>query len=227
MIDFQAAIFDLDGTLLDSMDVWEQIDVEFLAKRGLAVPDGYINAICARSFKEAAEYTIKLFGFSEEPAAIISEWNAMALDKYSHAVRTKPYVKEYLTQLKAHGIKLAVATGLPPVLYKPALRNNGIFDLFDALCSSEDVSRGKEFPDLFLYAAEKIQVAPKDCIVFEDIFPAVRSARLAGMKVYGVYDKYSELYWEDISKIAEGCLYDFQYAPMPVAKGGVERQVFK
>ncbi len=220
MIDFQAAIFDLDGTLLDSMGIWEEIDVEFLAKRELPVPDDYINEICARSFQEAAEYTIKLFGLSEEPAAIIDEWNAMALYKYSHTVGMKQYAGEYLRQLKAWGTKLAVATSLPPVLYIPALQNNRILDLFDVLCSSEDVTRGKQFPDLFLYAAEKMKVAPENCIVFEDILPAVCSARQAGMKVYGVYDKYSEMYWKDILKIADGCLYDFQSAPMPANKTG-------
>ncbi|MEG6521591.1 HAD family hydrolase [Desulfotomaculum sp. 1211_IL3151] len=216
MIDFQAAIFDLDGTLLDSMGVWEDIDVEFLAKRELSVPDDYINEICALSFQEAAEYTIKLFGLSEEPAAIINEWNDMALSKYSHTVRMKQYAGEYLSKLKARGTKLAVATGLPPVLYIPALRNNGILDLFDVLCSTEEVARGKEFPDIFLYAAERMKVAPENCIVFEDIFPAVCSARQAGMKVYGVYDKSSAAYWESILKTADGVLYDFQFAPIPV-----------
>lgn len=215
MIDFQAAIFDLDGTLLDSMAVWEEIDVEFLAKRGLAVPADYYNEICARSFQAAAEYTIKLFGLKEEPAAIINEWNALALDKYSHTVRLKQYAGEYLSQLKACGTKLAIATSLPPVLYIPALRNNRILDFFDVLCSTEDVTRGKEFPDLFLYAADKMNVAPENCIVFEDIFPAVCSAQQAGMKVYGVYDKSSASDWERIFKKADGVLYDFQFAPLP------------
>ncbi len=70
----------------------------------------------------------------------------------------KQYTEGYLRQLKVHGTKIAVVTNLPPILYIPALRNNRILNLFDVLCSSEDVTRGNEFPDLFLYAAKKMEV---------------------------------------------------------------------
>ena len=76
---FQAAIFDLDGTLLNSMDIWEKIDIEFLAKRGFTAPPNYVTEICARSFEEAAEYTIELFGLTDSVEDIIKEWNCMAL----------------------------------------------------------------------------------------------------------------------------------------------------
>lgn len=77
-MNFCAAVFDLDGTLLDSMDVWENIVIAFLKKRGLSVPDGYVTQICARSFIKAAEYTIDLFHLPESVDAIIHEWNEMA-----------------------------------------------------------------------------------------------------------------------------------------------------
>lgn len=74
-MDFNAAIFDLDGTILDSMDVWEHIDIQFLKKRKLPVPENYVTEICARSFEEAAQYTIDLFGLQETVEGIIEEWN--------------------------------------------------------------------------------------------------------------------------------------------------------
>ena len=112
-------LFDLDGTILDSMDVWEHIDIQFLKKRTLPVPANYVTEICARSFEEAAQYTIDLFGLQETVEGIIEEWNNMAVEEYSNHVGLLPYALDYLLALKEHGIKLAVATGLPEKLYIP------------------------------------------------------------------------------------------------------------
>lgn len=214
-MNFRAVVFDLDGTLLDSMDVWENIDIAFLKKRGLPVPSGYVTEICARSFIEAAEYTINLFHLSESVDAIIHEWNEMAAYEYAHNVTLSPFAADYLRQLKHAGVKLAVATGLPQTLYEPCLKKNGIYEMFDVLCSTDDMARGKEFPDIFVHCADQLGVAPEQCLVFEDVLPAVRSAKQAGMTVYGVYDKYSEHNMEEIKKIADGYLFDFCFAPIP------------
>ena len=214
-MDFQAALFDLDGTLLNSMDVWDKINSQFLSKRGLPVPPNYVTEICARSFEEAAQYTIELFSLSESVDAIIKEWNHMAAYEYENNVGLMPYTLEYLTKLREAHVKLAVATGLPEELYKPCLLHNGIYERFDALCSTEQVERGKEYPDIFLFAADVLQVAPSKCIVFEDVLPAVKSAKQAGMIVYGVYDKYSAHHQTEITALANGYLLDFQRAPLP------------
>lgn len=142
----------------------------------------------------------------------------MAIHEYSCNVQLKLYAKEYLLKLKSLGVKLAIATELPSVLYTPALQSNGILQLFDTICSTDEVKRGKEYPDVFLLAAERLGVSSKDCIVFEDVAPAVKSSKNAGMKVYGVYDKYCEMYRTDIINIADGYLYDFYNAPMPQKK---------
>lgn len=157
---FEAAIFDLDGTLLNSMDVWEQIDIMFLRKRSLPVPSNYVTEICARSFEEAAQYTIDLFGLCETVDNIIREWNDMAAYEYAHKVKLLPYALDYLIRLKSHGIKLAVATGLPKELFLPCLKNNSALGFFDVLCSTDEVLRGKEFPDIFEFAAKRLQTIP-------------------------------------------------------------------
>lgn len=214
-MNFQAAIFDLDGTLLNSMDVWEQIDIDFLKKRNLTAPENYVAEICARSFEEAAQYTIDLFGLNESIPAIVEEWNCMAISKYRNDVGLTPYALNYLLRLKAENIKLAIATGLPEELYLPCLQSNGIYDLFDVICSTEQVPYGKERPDVFLLAAKKLGISPQKCIVFEDVLPAVKSAKQAGMIVYGVYDKYSAHHQSEIMAIADGYLLDFRDAPLP------------
>lgn len=211
----KAYIFDLDGTLLDSMGVWEQIDMDFLTKRGLEVPPDYINTICSRSFPEAAQYTIDRFGLSESVDDLLREWNSMAIYAYGHTVPLKPNAKKYLSALKRQGAKLGIATSLPAALYEPALRNHGIMGLFDVICSTDEVSFGKIKPDVFLFAASKLGIDPKECVVFEDILQAIKSAKLAGMMVYGVYDESSREHWPLIQQIADGVLYDFNDAPLP------------
>lgn len=214
-MEFEAAIFDLDGTLLDSMDVWERIDVAFLQKRGLSVPDDYPAKICALSFEEAAQYTIQRFGLSETAADLIDEWNAMAAHEYACNVTLLPGALDYLLRLKACKIKLAVATGLPKELFLPCLENNGVLDLFDVLCSTDEVMRGKEFPDVFELAAKRLQTAPEKCIVFDDVLPAVKSAKQAKMMACGVYDKYSARHRTKIERIADRYILDFRTAPVP------------
>lgn len=211
----KAYIFDLDGTLLDSMKVWEQIDVDFLAKRGFAVPPGYMEEISASSFPEAAACTIRRFGLSDSVEELLREWNDMAVHAYGHTVGLKPFAREYLAKLKACGAKLGIATSLPAELYEPALQNHGIREWFDAICSVEEGTRGKESPDIFLLAAERLGVEPAGCVVFEDVLEAVRSAKAAGMTVYGVYDESSRANWEEIGKTADGVLCSFADAPLP------------
>ncbi len=211
----KAYIFDLDGTLLDSLWIWDQIDVDFLKKRGIEVPPDYIDAIYSMSFPESAEYTISRFGLPDKADDLMREWNDMAAYAYGNTIPLKPYAREYLHALKEKGVKLGVATSLPVVLYEPALKNNGLYELFDVICSSDEAACGKTKPDIFLLAARKLGVDPRDCIVFEDNPQAMQSAKQAGMTVYGIYDETSKEQWQMITRIADGTLYDFKDAPLP------------
>jgi len=215
---YKAYIFDLDGTLLDSMGVWGQIDVDFLAKRGIEFPSDYKDAISSMTFHETAAYTIKRFALSDTIDGLMREWNDMAAYTYGHTVRMKPYAKEYLITLRERGVKLAVATSLSPELCDPVLRNNGIDTMFHAICNTDEAGYGKSRPDVFLLAAQKIGVLPGDCLVFEDILAAVKSAKNAGMGVCAVYDKTSHNDWEEIKKTADYAIDDFRDAPLPRTK---------
>lgn len=214
-MDFDAAIFDLDGTLLNSMDLWEQIDLLFLQKRSLLAPENYITEICALRFEEAAKYTIDLFGLSDSVGDIIDEWDQMAVYEYANRITLLPYARQYLLALKEQGVKLAVATGLPERLYLPCLENNSIRGLFDALCSADEVKRGKEYPDIFALAAQRIKVKPQRCIVFDDVLPAIKSAKKIEMLACGVYDKYSAHLRPEIERIADLYVENFRSAPLP------------
>ncbi|HBT94699.1 MAG TPA: HAD family hydrolase [Coriobacteriia bacterium] len=211
----QAAIFDLDGTLLDSMHIWADVDAEFLAKRGIVVPDDYTEIITPMSLDETAVYTIARFGLEEGVDDLKREWNRMVEVAYTHDVGLKPYAREYLLSLKEHGMKLAVATSLPRSLYEPALANNGLLHLFDALCSTDEVGVGKRRPDVFLLAAERLATAASSCVVYEDLLEAIISARQAGMTTYAVYDESSKAGWQKMVEIADGTIYNFKDAAIP------------
>ena len=209
MIDFKGAIFDLDGTLLDSMWVWEHVDRSFLGRRGIAVPDDYIEIISPIGFYKAADYTIKRFNLKDSPQDLMDEWNELALDAYSNKVTLKPGAYEYLTSLKKRGVRLAVATASSPDLYEPALKNNKIYGLFDEIVNLREVSRDKSFPDIYIHTAQKIEVNADDCVVFEDIYSAIRGAKSGGFYTVGVYDEYSKKDKEKIIDDADMFIYSF------------------
>ena len=183
---FEAAIFDLDGTLLDSTGVWDGILAHCLSERGLGCPEDYVAEVCSRSFAEAADYTIARFGLDERPERLIEEWNALSLDEYANRVRLLPGALDYLQRLSAQGVRLAVATSLPERLYRPCLERLGIAGMFGALCSTDETGKGKAEPDLFLLAAGRLGVDIGSCAVFDDTLDAVRAARSAGMLAVAV-----------------------------------------
>ncbi|MDR2736128.1 MAG: HAD family phosphatase [Gracilibacteraceae bacterium] len=212
----KACIFDLDGTLLDSLQVWEQLDTAFLQRRGVTVPEDYADTVASLSIREAAVYTIQRFALAEDADTLIAEWKALALHAYSHTVMMKPYAKEYLHKLKTTGVKLAIATSLPHVLSAPALDRHGITPLFDAICSADETAHGKNSPDIYILAATRLGIPARhyrDIVVFEDILQAIRSAKSTGMIVYGVYDEASARHWETVKQVANGVIYDFREAP--------------
>lgn len=215
---FEAAIFDLDGTLLDSMGIWEKIDEDFLGRRGIPVPPDYARAIASIGFRETARYTIERFGLDETEEALLEEWSRMAAEEYALRVPLKPHAKAYLEALKGRGVRLATATSLSHRLSGPALRRCGIYDLFDAQCCTDELPEGrreKRLPDIFLLAAKKLAVRPETCVVFEDILPAVIGAKAAGMKVYCIADAASSAHAEALTDAADGYLMDFSEAPYP------------
>lgn len=209
MQQFNAAIFDLDGTLIDSMGVWGKVDELFLAKRGVALTPDYSAAVGAMSFQEAAEYTIRRFGFSDTTEELIREWTEMVEQEYAHNIPLKPHAREYLDSLRAEGIKLGVATALAEELYVPVLKNNGVLDYFEGFASVCEAARGKGFPDVYLLAAERLGTPPQECVVFEDVLPGIRGGKAAGMQAVGVYDAHSVPDEEKIRSLADHYITDF------------------
>lgn len=209
MIRDKGAIFDMDGTLLDSMWVWKQIDIDFLGKRGFEVPDDYLEMITPMGYQRAAEYTIARFGLDEKPEDLIEEWYQMAAEAYAEWVMLKPHVKEYLEALKQSGTRIAAATSSAYELIAPCLKRNQILDYFEAFVTTMEVPRGKEFPDVYLEAAKRLGIAPEKCIAYEDIYKGICAAKQAGCRTVAVEEEASAYEAEKIRRAADYYISDF------------------
>lgn len=199
----KGAIFDLDGTLVDSMGVWHRIDDEFLGRRGFPADETYKQAVKTMKYETAAHYTIERYHLSESPEEVMAEWDAMALHEYRYHIKCKPGAAEFLQDLKAKGMKLALATVSHRGLLEAVLKGNEIYELFDVLTDVSQVSRGKEEPDLYLFAADQMGLEPEECMVFEDVLLGINSAKRGGFYTCGVKDHSSEAEEQEIRQIAD------------------------
>lgn len=207
---FDGVIFDLDGTLIDSMGVWNQIDIDFLGKRGLKVPDDYLEKITPMGYEAAADYTIERFGFNETRDDLVKEWYSMAIDAYSNHVKLKNGVKEYLEFLKQNGKVMSVATASDRELVIPVLTNNKVLEYFHNITTVREVKRGKGYPDIYNEAAKKMNINSEKCIVFEDILAGLKGAKAGNYRTVGVFDKLSRESEELLMENSDKFIYDFR-----------------
>ncbi len=203
MADIRAAIFDFDGTLADSMYVWEKVDKDFLSKRGIPVTAEYTDNVRSMFFETAAVYTKSKYNLPESVDEIMNIWLRMAHKEYARNVKVKKDALRYLKELKLRGIMLGMATSSNPYLLMPCLENNGMDGLFDCICYTSEVGMNKSNPEIYIYTAKKLGVRPEECVVFEDIIEGLNSAKSAGMKTVAVYDKSNEAYIDEIKASAD------------------------
>ena len=184
----QGVIFDLDGTLLDSCNIWIEVDHAFFKKRGLVLPDDYSKSIAHLGLDNAAKYTIERFHLDESKDAIIQEWKNMVLDEYKHKVKLKPGAREFLDYLKNNNVLICAATANDEDCYKTCLINNSIYDYFNFVLDVKGYPLGKDSPDIYIDAAKKLGVDISSCFVFEDILKGLTTAHNAGFNTVAIYE---------------------------------------
>lgn len=211
MIDskIKAALFDLDGTLVDSMWMWKAIDIEYLGRYQIDLPEDLAQCIEGMSFTETAVYMKERFQIPEEVETMKAAWNEMAHDKYAFEVPLKAGAYDFLKSLKEQGIRLAIATSNSRELAETVLHAHQILDWFDAVVTGCDVKAGKPAPDIYLTAAKLLKVKPEECLVFEDVPQGILAGKRAGMTVYAIEDTYSADLKKEKQKLADYYIKDY------------------
>lgn len=209
----KGVIFDLDGTLLDSMWVWDKVDNDFLAENGIELTPDYTETVKQMHFKEASLYTKNRYNLSLSPEQIQKRWIEMVEKEYSQEIFLKPFAYDVIIALLDNGIKVGYATTLFKEMAIPCLLNNKInsesLKRNCPLTTIEEVDRGKGFPDIYLLSAEKMGVSAEECIVFEDIPLAIEGAIAGGFEFCGVYDKYSNAH-TNFKSLCKNYINDFE-----------------
>lgn len=196
----KCAIFDADGTLLDSMPMWRDITYEYADFKGCRVPDGLHETLNRLSLEQCAEHYISL-GVSGTRDQVVDELSAWALKGYRTRVNEKPGAGEFLKLLRQSGVKVAVATASQEKGVQAALERLGMLPCVDFLTTCTQVGKSKEHPDIFLRCAAAFGATPEEAVVFEDSAYALRTAKLAGFSTVAVEDPISMADSGDLASI--------------------------
>ncbi|WP_334309133.1 HAD family hydrolase [Anaerocolumna sp. AGMB13020] len=188
----KAVLFDLDGTLVDSMWLWEDIDKEYLSRFDITLPDDLQDMIQGMSFSETAVYFKERFLIPHSLEDIKADWNKMAWKKYAEEVPLKEGVLSVLKELRNRGISMGIATSNSKELVELVIGKLGVAKYFSSIRTSCEVAKGKPSPDIYQLVAKDLGAEPAECLVFEDIIAGILAGKSAGMKVCSVYDKKSE-----------------------------------
>lgn len=207
---FKYCIFDMDGTLLDSMSGWHNLGRDYLMLKGFNSPEDLNDTIEHMSMIEAANYFIQAFKLKISPEKIIEEVKSLIEDKYKYEFQLKPYVKDYLDLLKSQDVKMCVVTASPVKLAKLALERNEIIDYFSFLLSCDEVKLGKDKPDIFYMAKKKLCAHESEIAVFDDADFALITSKEAGFYTVGVYDDFYKKERKNLELICDKYIESFK-----------------
>ena len=190
--DIEAIIFDVDGTLIDSMWIWTNIDELFLEKYNLEKPEGFHEGMEGMSYSETAQYFLDLFpSLPHTREELEQEWYDMAYEIYTTQMELKKGAYEFIKSMYEKGMKLGIATSNNRELAEGTLKNNKVFEYMGSIWTSCEAGAGKPNPAVYLNVAKDLGVGPKHCLVFEDVANGILAGKNAGMKVCAVDDSFS------------------------------------
>ena len=207
--DYDAVLFDLDGTLVESMGMWRKIDEEFLAMYGYDVPPGLQKRIEGLTWSQTERFFRDEFAIPLECEEIGNIWLEMAKEKYRNETPAKKGAVDFIKELRAKGIPMAISSSNHAELITEALDAHGIRDCFDAVSTCEEAGAPKPEPDVYLLSAKKLGADPARCLVFEDIVHGIMAAKAAGMTVIAVDDGDSRGSIEEKRRLADGMIKDY------------------
>lgn len=209
-MDKQYAIFDLDGTLVDSMLYWKNLAKEYLASKGIThIPDMILEKIKQMTMTESATLFIEKFGLNGTPESVVKEMNALMDTHYYKDIPLKKGIKEYLNKLYNSGITMCVASATAVSLVEACLKRLGIIEYFSFLLSCETIGVGKSKPNIYYEAAKRLGAEPSDIAVYEDALYAAETAKKAGFYVVGVFDESAKKNFDSLKEISDEIILEW------------------
>lgn len=205
----RGVIFDVDGVLLNSMPVWENLGELYLKRLGIEAEQGLGKTLFAMSLEEGADYLIRHYGLGLTPGEIIRGLNDEVRDFYERRVPLKEGVRRYLEELSGRKIPMVIATSGDRKNAQAALKRLNVLSFFQGMFTCSEIGSGKDQPDIYHAAALQMDTDPSRTWVFEDALHALRTAKKAGFQTVGVYDRASSADQEDIRKTADIYLPEF------------------
>lgn len=202
-------IFDLDGTLVDSMPVGIGIVLGFLDEKGISYPDDIVTTLTPLGYKGSAKYIADHLTGGYQVEKIYEHFKAETLRAYGETIPLKAHVKETLEGLKAQGYRLNVLTASPQLLTDICMKRLGVYDLFENVWSIDAFGLTKADEEIYLEAARRLGVSPEECIMADDNLNVLKTAKKVGMATVGVYDDSSKDVMGEMRAIADKYVVDF------------------
>ena len=199
-------IFDMDGTLLDSMGMWENLGSIYLTKKGIVPPADLKEVIENKTLEEAAEYFIADLGIEGTVKEVVQEILSLIRDKYYNVLQLKPGVKKYVLSEYEKGSNMCILTTSDRELAIAAMERTGIGLCFKEIFTAETLGLSKRGPEIFLKTCELMGFEPSNTVVYEDALYAVKAAKAAGCHVVAVYDHMNRNDWEEIKSLADNII---------------------
>ena len=188
----KGAIFDVDGVLLDSMGIWDDLGARYLRSLGRIPEEGLNKILFSMSMEQGAEYLNEHYGLNKSVKETVDGIGRMLEDYYFYEVLLKPGAKEILEFLKSKNIKMAAATSSPRTHIEKALSRNGLLGYIDKIYTTGEVGVSKHSPDIYNLAADFLKTKSEETLVFEDSLYALKTAKEAGFVTVGVFDEKGE-----------------------------------
>lgn len=202
-------LFDLDGTILDSLKIWNDIDLLFFKNHNLIMGEDYHIAIAPLTLEETATYTKNTYKLDIDEEQIMKEWSDLAIKEYAENVNLKKGVKEFLDNLKNKNVHLAIATSCNEEMFKPCLERYGIVSYFEHFYTSQNLKINKSNANFFKEILNEYKIEPDQILFFEDSLASMKCAKSLGFNVVAVMDKKWEKQKEEIIASSDDQIEDF------------------